>query len=91
MPSRQLVASVAARYAPETKAGQLSILLPLGLNLLRGEVNPEWGQVMALALMSLAPMLLIFLAFQRYLIQGIASTRVTRNTARRGTALKLES
>jgi invasion protein IalB len=33
MPSRQLVASVAARYAPETKAGQLSILLPLGLNL----------------------------------------------------------
>jgi invasion protein IalB len=33
MPSRQLVASVAARFAPETKAGQLSILLPLGLNL----------------------------------------------------------
>ena len=31
--TRQLVASVAARYAPETKAGQLSILLPLGLNL----------------------------------------------------------
>ena len=48
--------------------------LPLGLNLLRGEVNPEWGQVMALALISLAPMLLIFLAFQRFLIQGIAST-----------------
>ncbi len=48
--------------------------LPLGLNLLRGEVNPEWGQVMALALISLAPMLLIFLLFQRYLIQGIAST-----------------
>jgi invasion protein IalB len=33
MPSRQLVASVAARYAPETKGGQISILLPLGLNL----------------------------------------------------------
>lgn len=48
--------------------------LPLGLNLLRGEVNPEWGQVMALALISLAPMLLIFLLFQRFLIQGIAST-----------------
>ncbi len=48
--------------------------LPLGLNLLRGEVNPEWGQVMALALLSLGPMLLIFLVFQRYLIQGIAST-----------------
>jgi alpha-1,4-digalacturonate transport system permease protein len=48
--------------------------LPLGLNLLRGEVNPEWGQVMALALIGLAPMLIIFLMFQRFLIQGIAST-----------------
>ena len=48
--------------------------LPLGLNLLRSEVNPEWGQVMAIALMSLAPMLAIFLLFQRQLVQGIAST-----------------
>lgn len=48
--------------------------MPLGLNLLRGEVNPEWGQVMAMALIGLLPMLLIFLLFQRYLIQGIAST-----------------
>jgi invasion protein IalB len=31
--TRQLVTSVAVRYAPETKAGQMSILLPLGLNL----------------------------------------------------------
>jgi len=53
---------------------QPSFTLPLGLNLLRGEVNPEWGQVMALALLSLIPMLLIFLAFQRHLVQGIAST-----------------
>jgi alpha-1,4-digalacturonate transport system permease protein len=48
--------------------------VPLGLNLLRGEVNPEWGNVMALALLSLLPMLAIFLAFQRHLVQGIAST-----------------
>ena len=48
--------------------------LPLGLNLLRGEVNPDWGNVMALALLSLLPMLVIFLGFQRYLVQGIAST-----------------
>ena len=46
----------------------------LGLNLLRGEINPDWGNVMALALLSLLPMLAIFLLFQRYLIQGIAST-----------------
>jgi invasion protein IalB len=31
--TRQLVASVAVRFAPETKAGMMSILLPLGLNL----------------------------------------------------------
>jgi invasion protein IalB len=31
--NRQLVASVAVRYTPETKAGAMSILLPLGLNL----------------------------------------------------------
>ena len=48
--------------------------VPLGLNLLRGEVNPDWGNVMALALLSLLPMLAIFLAFQRHLVQGIAST-----------------
>jgi len=48
--------------------------IPLGLNLLRGEVNPDWGNVMALALLSLMPMLVIFLGFQRYLVQGIAST-----------------
>ena len=46
----------------------------LGLNLPRGEINPDWGNVMALALLSLLPMLAIFLLFQRYLIQGIAST-----------------
>jgi alpha-1,4-digalacturonate transport system permease protein len=48
--------------------------LPLGLNLLRGEVNPDWGNVMSLALLSLLPMLVVFLAFQRFLLQGIAST-----------------
>ena len=31
--TRQLVASVAVRFAPEAKAGVMSILLPLGLNL----------------------------------------------------------
>jgi alpha-1,4-digalacturonate transport system permease protein len=51
-----------------------SFTLPLGLNLLRGETNPEWGQIMALALIALLPMLGIFLVFQRYLVQGIAST-----------------
>jgi invasion protein IalB len=33
LPSRQLVASVAVRYVPETKGATMSLLLPLGLNL----------------------------------------------------------
>jgi multiple sugar transport system permease protein/alpha-1,4-digalacturonate transport system permease protein len=53
---------------------QQNFTLPLGLNLVRGESNPEWGQVMALALLSIVPMLAVFVGFQRYLIQGIAST-----------------
>jgi alpha-1,4-digalacturonate transport system permease protein len=53
---------------------QSMFTLPLGLNLLRGEVNPEWASVMALALLSLLPILAIFLVFQRQLIQGIAGT-----------------
>jgi alpha-1,4-digalacturonate transport system permease protein len=53
---------------------QSMFTLPLGLNLLRGDVNPDWGNVMAMALVALLPMLVIFLVFQRQLIQGIAST-----------------
>ena len=53
---------------------QTGFTLPLGLNLLRGEANPDWGGVMALASLSLLPMLAIFLLFQRHLVQGIAST-----------------
>jgi alpha-1,4-digalacturonate transport system permease protein len=53
---------------------QSMFTLPLGLNLLRGDVNPDWGNIMTLALVALLPMLVIFLVFQRQLIQGIAST-----------------
>jgi ABC-type glycerol-3-phosphate transport system permease component len=46
----------------------------LGLNLLKGQYNTEWTDIMAIALLSLAPMLVIFVLFQRQLIQGIAGT-----------------
>jgi alpha-1,4-digalacturonate transport system permease protein len=46
----------------------------LGLNLLKGQYNTEWTDIMAIALLSLAPMLVIFVFFQRQLIQGIAGT-----------------
>ncbi len=46
----------------------------LGLNLLKGQYNTEWTDLMSIALLSLVPMLVIFVFFQRQLIQGIAGT-----------------
>ena len=46
----------------------------LGLNLLKGQYNTEWTDIMSIALLSLVPMLVIFVFFQRQLIQGIAGT-----------------
>ncbi len=46
----------------------------LGINLLKGQFNTEWTNIMAMAFLSLAPMLAIFIVGQRYLVQGIAST-----------------
>jgi ABC-type glycerol-3-phosphate transport system permease component len=46
----------------------------LGLNLLKGQYNTEWTSIMSIALLSLVPMLMIFVFFQRQLIQGIAGT-----------------
>jgi multiple sugar transport system permease protein/alpha-1,4-digalacturonate transport system permease protein len=46
----------------------------LGLNLLKGQYNTEWTNIMAIALLSLLPMFAIFMVFQRYLVRGIAGT-----------------
>ena len=46
----------------------------LGLNILRGQFNTEWTLIMGIALLSLLPMVTIFVFFQRYFVQGIAGT-----------------
>jgi alpha-1,4-digalacturonate transport system permease protein len=46
----------------------------LGLNLLKGQYNTEWTNIMAIAFMTLMPMFVIFMVFQRYLVRGIAGT-----------------
>ena len=48
--------------------------MQLGLNLLKGQYNTEWTDIMASRCCRLAPMLVIFVFFQRQLIQGIAGT-----------------
>lgn len=53
---------------------QTMFTLQLGLNLLRGQFNTEWTSIMAMAFVSLIPLLLIFAFCQRFLVQGVATT-----------------
>ena len=48
--------------------------VPLGLNLMQGQYFTDWTGLMSMSLLSIIPMLLVFIVFQRYFIQGIAST-----------------
>jgi len=48
--------------------------VPLGLNLMKGQYFTDWTGLMSMSLLSIIPMMLVFVFFQRYFIQGIAST-----------------
>jgi alpha-1,4-digalacturonate transport system permease protein len=48
--------------------------VPLGLNLMKGQYFTDWTGLMSMSLLSIIPMMLVFIFFQRYFIQGIAST-----------------
>jgi multiple sugar transport system permease protein len=48
--------------------------LPIGIALFQSEHLTEWGQVFAASLMALVPVVIIFIIFQRYFIQGISTT-----------------
>jgi multiple sugar transport system permease protein len=48
--------------------------LPIGIALFQSEHLTEWGQVFAASLMALVPVIIIFIIFQRYFIQGISTT-----------------
>lgn len=58
-----------------TKPGMYTV--PLGLNLFidSSEVS-QWGPLFAMAVLSLVPIFLIFMAFQRLLTEGIATTGI---------------
>jgi len=53
---------------------QSSYTVPLGLNLMKGQYFTDWTGLMSMSLLSIIPILLVFVVFQRYFIQGIAST-----------------
>ena len=53
---------------------QSMFTVQLGLNLLKGDYTIEWTAIMVVTVLSLLPMLIVFLLFQRFFVQGIAST-----------------
>lgn len=48
--------------------------LPIGIALFQSEHLTEWGQVFAASLVALIPVVIIFIIFQRYFVQGISTT-----------------
>jgi ABC-type glycerol-3-phosphate transport system permease component len=48
--------------------------LPIAIALFQGQHLTEWGQVFAASIVALVPVVAVFAIFQRYIIQGIAST-----------------
>jgi len=53
---------------------QSNFMLQQGLNLVRTAPNPDWNAVMVLAIICMAPMILLFAFFQRYFVLGIAGS-----------------
>jgi multiple sugar transport system permease protein len=50
--------------------------LPIGLLYLQGQFGADYGAIMAYALLSVLPMVLLFLFFQRYFVQGFARSGI---------------
>jgi len=48
--------------------------LPIAIALFQGQHLTEWGQVFAASLVSLVPVVIVFVLFQRHFIQGITTT-----------------
>jgi multiple sugar transport system permease protein len=50
--------------------------LPIGLLYLQGQFGSDYGATMAFALLSVLPMVALFLVFQRYFVQGFARSGI---------------
>ncbi len=50
--------------------------LPIGLLYLQGQFGADYGATMAFALLNVAPMVVLFLVFQRYFVQGFARSGI---------------
>ena len=50
--------------------------LQIGLRMFIGQNSSEYGLIMAASVLSLIPVLIVFLALQKYFVEGIAATGV---------------
>ena len=50
--------------------------LPIGLQFLQGQYQTDYGALMAMTLLAVAPLVVLFLVFQRYFVQGLATTGI---------------
>ena len=50
--------------------------LPLQISVFAGQLPPAWGQVMAFGVLLVLPVIVVFLLFQRWFIEGVASSAV---------------
>ncbi|MDR2940040.1 MAG: carbohydrate ABC transporter permease [Clostridiales bacterium] len=48
--------------------------IPLGIRMFIGQYSTEYGLLMASSVVSLIPVIIVFLAFQRFFVQGIATS-----------------
>lgn len=50
--------------------------LPLQISVFAGQLPPAWGEVMAFGVLLVVPVIVVFLVFQRWFIEGVASSAV---------------
>lgn len=55
---------------------QASMTVPVGLSLMRGQFTTDYTALMSMTLVSTIPMIVVFLIFQRYFVQGIGTTGI---------------
>lgn len=55
---------------------QESMTVPVGLSLMRGQFTTDFTALMSMTLVSTIPMIVVFLIFQRYFVQGIGTTGI---------------
>jgi ABC-type glycerol-3-phosphate transport system permease component len=50
--------------------------LPIGLQFLQGQYQADYGALMAMTLIAVLPLVVLFLVFQRFFVQGLATTGI---------------